>query len=111
MDRHKPITFAFKHNSESCSPRQFRYLDFISQFTTDIQHISGSSNIVADALFRIEGEAFMKQPLNYKEIAANQVLDEELQTLISKGTALQLQYVPIPESDQKLLCDMSTGAA
>jgi hypothetical protein len=57
-------------------------------------------------LSRIEVEAVMKQPLNYTELAADQVLDEELQTLISKGTTLQLQHVPIPESEQKLLCDL-----
>jgi hypothetical protein len=62
-------------------------LDFISQFTTDIQHILGSSNIVADALSRIEVEDLMKQTLNYTELAADQVLDEELQTLTSKSTA------------------------
>ncbi|XP_076762906.1 uncharacterized protein LOC143430481 [Xylocopa sonorina] len=37
---HKPLTFAFKQNLEKCSPRQFRYLDFISQFTTEIRHIN-----------------------------------------------------------------------
>ncbi|XP_050665912.1 uncharacterized protein LOC126966079 [Leptidea sinapis] len=35
---HKPITFAFSTQRDSCSPRQFRYLDFISQFSTDIRY-------------------------------------------------------------------------
>ncbi|KAL1446799.1 hypothetical protein WDU94_010884 [Cyamophila willieti] len=37
---HKPITFAFKQKLEKASPRQLRQLDFISQYTTDIRHIS-----------------------------------------------------------------------
>ncbi|GFV45752.1 transposon Tf2-6 polyprotein [Trichonephila clavipes] len=45
-----PLTFAFNKISDSCSPRQLRHLDFISQFSTDIGHVSGSDNSVADAL-------------------------------------------------------------
>lgn len=30
---HKPITFALKKKSSQCSPRQFRHLDFISQYS------------------------------------------------------------------------------
>jgi hypothetical protein len=44
---HKPLTFAFHQKRDKCSPRQNNYLDFISQFTTDIRHISGLDNIVA----------------------------------------------------------------
>ena len=50
---HKPITFAFRQKPDKCSPRQFRHLDFISQFSTDIRHVSGSNNVVAEALSRI----------------------------------------------------------
>jgi len=39
------------------SPRQIRQLDFISQFTTDIHHIGGHGNPVADALSRLEANA------------------------------------------------------
>ncbi|GFU44915.1 retrovirus-related Pol polyprotein from transposon 17.6 [Trichonephila clavipes] len=47
---HRHLTFAFNKISDSCSPRQLRHLDFISQFSTDIRHVSGSDNSVADAL-------------------------------------------------------------
>jgi cleavage and polyadenylation specificity factor subunit 1 len=46
---HKPLIFAF-HQKDKCSPRLFTHLDFISQFTTDIRHISGKDNMVADIL-------------------------------------------------------------
>lgn len=51
---HKPLTFAFLQKPDKASPRQARQLDFIGQFTTDIRHISGKDNIVADMLSRIE---------------------------------------------------------
>ena len=51
---HDPITYAFKKKNQQCSSRQFQYLDFISQFTTDIRHISGEDSIVADALSGID---------------------------------------------------------
>jgi hypothetical protein len=41
--------------------------DFASQFTTDIQHISGKKNVVADALSRIE--SVNRQP-SYDPLAA-----------------------------------------
>jgi hypothetical protein len=37
---HKPLSFAFQHRKESFSPRQFSHLDFISQFATDVCHLS-----------------------------------------------------------------------
>ena len=33
---HKPSTHAFQQKRDKCSPQQFNYLDFVSQFTTDI---------------------------------------------------------------------------
>ena len=47
---HKPIVAAIKKNSELKSGRQSRHLATISEFTTDIQHVSGKDNVVADAL-------------------------------------------------------------
>jgi hypothetical protein len=51
---HKPFMYAFNQNLDKCSPRQFRHLDYIGQFTTDIRYIRGQDNNVADALSRIE---------------------------------------------------------
>ncbi|BHF77222.1 hypothetical protein SprV_0502032600 [Sparganum proliferum] len=49
---HKPLTFAIHSRSDKLSPREIRHLDYISQFTSDIRHIDGSRNEVADALSR-----------------------------------------------------------
>jgi hypothetical protein len=53
---HKPLTYAFDQKLDKCSPRQFRYLDYIGQFTTDIRYIKGQDNNVADALSHITGK-------------------------------------------------------
>ena len=46
---HKPLTTAVSSQSDR-SPRQTRHLSYISEFTTDIQHVQGKHNVVADAL-------------------------------------------------------------
>ena len=51
---HKHLVIAFNQKKDKCSPQQFKYLDYISQFTTDIRHICGRDNIIADALSRVE---------------------------------------------------------
>ena len=84
---HKPLTFAFHQKRDKCSPRQFNHLDFISQFTTDIRHISGRDNVVADALSRVE---VITAPVTHEALAAAQESDDELRTLLVSTTALQL---------------------
>ena len=50
---HKPLTYALATHSDKYTPRQIRQLDYISQFTSDIRHVTGAGNAVADALLRI----------------------------------------------------------
>ncbi|GFW81604.1 retrovirus-related Pol polyprotein from transposon 17.6 [Trichonephila clavipes] len=68
---HKPLTYAFRHKSDKCSPRQIRQLDFISQFTSNIVHIPGSDNIAADVLSRVSAITLPSQ-INYDCIAQTQ---------------------------------------
>lgn len=101
---HKPITFAFTTRRDNCSPRQHRYLDYISQFTTDINHISGNDNVVADAFSRLES---IDTTINYKELENEQENDQELQSLLQNNTALQLERVKT--MDAYIYCDQSTS--
>lgn len=102
---HKPITYAFRQRPEKCSPRQFRYLDFIGQFSTDIRHTKGDENVVADALSRIEG---ISSTVDFEALQRDQKSDAELQDLLSKGeTSLRLEKVPIPGSSLEIYCDVS----
>lgn len=103
---HKPITFAFQQNPEKSSPRQLRQLDYISQYSTDIQHVSGTNNFVADWLSRINQ---ISTPINFEEISAEQLHDIELQDLVQhpEKTSLVLKLFPILNSDKFLHCDTS----
>lgn len=99
---HKPLTYAFTSRRDNCSPRQFRYLDFISQFSTDIRFVSGKDNVVADALSRIESLAY---DIDYEALEKSQDEDSELQALLKSGTSLQLEK--IQGSNGSLYCDLS----
>lgn len=106
----KPLTYAFKQRSEKCSPRQCRQLDFISQFTTEIKHIKGSENIVADALSRIEAIT-MPNPIDYAEISKAQKDDLELRKLIENSEVLQFKKINLFDGTEPVYCDVSTGTA
>jgi hypothetical protein len=64
---HKPITYAFQQKRDKCSPRQFNHLDFVAQFATDMRHISGQDNVVADALSLVKS---VTAPPSYDGLAA-----------------------------------------
>ena len=110
---HKPLTFALSTHSDRFSPRQVRHLDLISQFTTDIRHVSGGANPVADALSRTTVSGFqMTQPkvVDLEAMAAAQTSDRELQALQrSPSSTLQFSTVPHLSSPATLVCDISTG--
>jgi transposase InsO family protein len=49
---HKPLAGALTRVSDPRSDRQRRQLAFIAEFVSEIQHIAGADNVVADALSR-----------------------------------------------------------
>jgi hypothetical protein len=49
LTEHKPLTFAFNQMTDKGSPRQFNHLHFVSQFNTEIRHISGQDKFFADS--------------------------------------------------------------
>lgn len=106
---HKPLIFAFKQKPEKASPRQIRHLDLIGQYSTDIRHISGKDNIVADCLSRIDG---ITDPsiIDFKELAKFQETDTDFKILL-ESKSIQLRHYDIPGSTSKIYCDISTGVA
>ena len=76
---HKPLTRALTSRSTQHSPRQIRHLDFVSQFTSDIRHVKGSENPVADALSRIELNSLTQQQgIDFEDMARAQTTDPDL---------------------------------
>ena len=49
---HKPLAQAITSSTDNRSPRQTRQLSYVAEFTSDVRHIKGNSNVVADALSR-----------------------------------------------------------
>lgn len=103
---HKPLCFAFCERKSNCTPRQYRHLDFISQFTTDIQHISGANNVVADTLSRINE---LQIPVDLEEMAKLQATDPELAEYLTGESSLRLIKTNVPGSRIQLYCDVSAA--
>lgn len=102
---HKPICFSFHTRKENCTPRQYRYMDYIAQFTTDIRHISGKDNIVADTLSRVEE---LESPIDYSRLAKAQESDTELKTLRHDDNSLRLEKLRLPGTNIEVYCDVSS---
>lgn len=101
---HKPLTFAFSKSKDKCTPRQFRHLDYIAQFTTDVKYLPGKKNVVADALSRVEEIA---TAVDYDDLARAQDKDPELQNLLLHGSTLKLKRIKTINGDLPLYCDTS----
>ncbi|GFT68390.1 hypothetical protein TNCV_659811 [Trichonephila clavipes] len=101
---HKPITYAFHQKNEKASPRQLRHLQYISQFSTNICHIKGQDNLVADAFSRIEAITV----IDYDTIADKQTQDAELQQLMRSNSSVKFKSCTLP-SGKTLWCDISTS--
>lgn len=102
---HKPLIYAFQQRREKLPPAQLNQLGFISQFSTDIVHIKGDDNIVADAMSRIEVITLTD---DYAALAEAQSVDNELVQL-QNDSSLTIVPIPIPGTDINIMCDTSTG--
>ena len=96
--------------SEPWSGRQQRQLSYISEFTTDIRHLQGKDNLVADMLSR-PTIANVQLGIDYYAMATAQQQDAEVQAYRSATSNLQLKDIPFGAQGVTLLCDMPTGHA
>ena len=106
---HKPLIYAFGKIADPWSSRQQRHLAYISEYTTDVRHISGKENSVADALSRNAVNSISAQlGIDYSAMAAAQ-REEDMDAYHTADTGLVLQEVQFGVDDTTLLCDVSTG--
>jgi hypothetical protein len=49
------VALTYIRSSATVSRRNARWLEFLSQFCFDIEHVKGRENVVADALPRVPG--------------------------------------------------------
>jgi hypothetical protein len=61
---HKPLTYDLARVSEPWTARQSRQLSYMAEYTSDIRHIAGAANMVADTLSRPPGNAEAERPLS-----------------------------------------------
>ena len=108
LSDHKPLSFALHRLTDAWSARQQRQLSYIAEFTSDVRHVAGKANVVADALSRPAAAiaAPSSQRVDYTQLAAAQQVCQETATL-RDSTALQVQEVIV--GGQRLWCDISTG--
>ena len=105
---HRPLIHAFKKQTTPQSARQARHMAVIAEYTSDIQHVSGEDNIVADYFSRIEVDA-ITVGVDFKQLSQAQAEDQDLQ-LYKSGkamTSLQLQEVPFHNNEFSVWCDVS----
>ena len=98
-----------KSSSDKYSPRESRHLNYISEFSTDIRHISGANNVVADALSRIHSLNRI-QGIDLVKLAQLQSEDIDFHHELA-ATTLQLHTKTIGKGKNTLICDSSTGIA
>ncbi|KAL1447422.1 hypothetical protein WDU94_009877, partial [Cyamophila willieti] len=94
-------------DNKKASPRQLRHLDFIGQFTTDVRHIQGRDNVVADGLSRISTVS-LPPAISCQSLRNAQDVDPELQHfLVTSDTGLQLKLIKPHGSNVAIYCDVS----
>ena len=105
---HKPLTFACSKPTDQWTPTQQRRLSFISEFTTDIRHIAGKANTVADALSRPTVNAIQTcvDTFNYVQLSRDQANDPDILDYPTAVTGLKPQWVEW-EPGVRIMCDTS----
>jgi hypothetical protein len=138
---HKPLTFALKKAADPWTARQQRQLAFLAEFTSDIQHIAGGDNVVANTLSRPDLAEETWAGLTQAETCPGQhfinrpSLEEPAAAIFQLETAAAVNFQQLAAEQQQcpecyalvksetlqvkycmlqgalLLCDTSTGAA
>ena len=103
---HKPLVFAFASATDR-SPRQTRHLSYIAEFSTDVRHIKGERNIVADALSRPASVAAVTTPPPHLPSIDFSALASAQDPAAVLESSLRLQQVKWNEVT--LWCDTSSG--
>ena len=130
---HKPLTTALLKSTDAHNARQSRHLAAISEYTSDIKHVDGKSNVVADALSRLPAAApsasisslpsaaflppavcpiLASTAADLPSLAAAQQSDLGLLKFfrLYTGGKLNLGLVRLPDSPQLIICELSQSA-
>ena len=110
----KPLTIAFFKARDPVSNRQRHQLAFISEFVTDVAHVPGFENVVADVLTRqyddekasalVHAVTHTLSDVSLADLASLQRPINEEPT-----SSLRLEAVRFPRIDSSVVCDTSLG--
>ncbi len=67
---HKPLTFSLHRVSDAWSARQQRHLSYVAEYTSDIRHVAGEDNVVADSLSRPPEAVHVHEPASAHRVKA-----------------------------------------
>ena len=128
---HKPLVYALHRARDAWSARQGRHLAYVAEFTSDLRHVAGADNIVADCLSRPPVElsppgdgstgaspavaaaaavvsATQQGPIRWEELACDQLTCQETQELLTSNTGLLVELMVYQGA--QLWCNTSTRA-
>ena len=120
---HKPLTYALSRSTDAWTAKQCRHLSYVAEITSDIQHVPGLQNVVADALSRPTSSPSSSRPLadppgliagaspspvviDWSGVASQQATCTSVQ---STAASSSLQVEARLHEGVQLLCDISTG--
>ena len=101
---HRPLVGMMAKVTDPKSAMQARHLAFIYAYTTDVQHVEGKKNGVADTLSRVEIDA-ISLDIDFQDLARAQQQDPELPPVRTVAMALRWQDVDL--GGTRLLCNIS----
>ena len=110
----KPLTSAFFKARDPVSNRQRQQLALISEFATDVAHIPGLENVVADTLSRQYDDEDTSAVVHSKTHSLADVdlarLEKDQQPIDEEQpSSLRLARITFPGVDRKLVCDTCLG--
>lgn len=80
------MIFAFQHKPDRACHSQMRHFDYIAQFITNIRHVEGPENTVADALLELK---------RFFSLVEYKKQNLELQDFLSDKSAHGLNLLPM----------------
>jgi hypothetical protein len=107
---HKRLVGALARTSDPWTARQCRHLAYVAEFTSDVRHVAGQDNIVADALSRPPVASLVpptpSAASDLQSLASRQRGCEETRRA-RESSSLQVRDYEL--HGVRLLCDFSTG--
>ena len=119
---HNSLVPALRKKSEPHTMRQAFQLAGIAEYTSDIRHIEGKANVVADALSRVSlpeevttalqstVNAVGPQGIDFVALAHDQATDSDTQRLL-RDAHTGLRFGTVRVNDVDVICDVSSGRA